>query len=211
MNDDNDEEQPDDEEGVGNILMAEYLAITRQIIHWDTFFWTKARFFLAAEGIALLATVDRIATAYGSTKGLDLGRFSLLLGMVLLNWFLCRVWFLTGRRNRQFLNFRFERGLQIEEDPALRGRVRLYHYQEQRLADPSLRGQFSHYSELNIPWIFAAAWLFVLVAGISLLERQQRCVATIISLALALLGYVLPKLYDAVGRRTLPPETVRPA
>ena len=49
-----------DDHKTADHLMVEYRVITQQIIHWDTFLWTKARFFLAFEGVTLLATVDKL-------------------------------------------------------------------------------------------------------------------------------------------------------
>ena len=53
-----------------DLFLAQYKAISEQIIHWDTFFWNKSRFFLALEGITLLGIgmwiVDKLATNNGN-------------------------------------------------------------------------------------------------------------------------------------------------
>ncbi len=209
--------EDDEDDKLRETLMAEYATITRQIIHWDTFFWTKSRFFLAVEGIAILATVDRLSPRLVLEDPLELVLFWFLLGIVLLNWFLSYFWFLTGRRNRDFLNFRFERAiqiekhrlLQVEENGVRKPLVRLYHHQETRLNSPELKGKFSHYWEISIPFVFAIAWGALLAAGVWALGDNW-CIGLAVSLAAILVCLATIWIVDSIQKRWLPPETGHP-
>mgnify|MGYP001575779814 CR=1 FL=1 len=192
--------------GAAEILLIEYQTITQQIVHWDTFFWTKARFFLAVEGVALLATVDRLIPYLPLQRALEINSFYLLLAMVVLNLSLCYVWLLTGRRNREFLGFRFERGIAIEQHPALRGLVRMFQYQDEKLKEPDLRGKFSHYWEINMPWLFSVAWLGVLASGAALLHVDNALRgASAVALA-AVICAVTVRFHDRAAMKRLPGE-----
>ncbi|MBA2594496.1 MAG: hypothetical protein H0U97_20550 [Gammaproteobacteria bacterium] len=180
---------------VADILMSEYRDITLQIIHWDTFFWTKSGFFLGFEGIALGATMSQLLRVVASKIAMTVLLFGFLLGMVTLNLFLRYIWFLTGRRNRDFLGFRFEWGKQIEEHPLLRGIVELYHHQDTRLRSPKLQGKFSHYWEINIPFLFALTWLLLLIAGLVFL-RDKYCAGLGASLLVALVSVIAVRVHD---------------
>lgn len=203
------------EDKKADILMQEYASITQQIVHWDTFFWTKSRFFLGAEGVALLASINIILPHLNGEKSLSLSLFWVLLGMVLLNCFLCYVWFLTGRRNRDFLSFRFERGLEIENHPVLQVEqqgqrtplVRLYQHQEDQLNSQPLKDKSSHYWEIKIPIVFAISWLALLIAGVLLL-KDDRWLGLTGSVLVFALGWLSVRLYNRSEKRKTPPETI---
>ena len=190
---------PDDsnDHKAGDYLMVEYGVISEQIIHWDTFHWTKARFFLALEGIALFATINKLIpylTKPNNTFGVNI--FLLLLGMVVLNWLLCHVWLLTSLRNREFLKIRFKRGKQIEQHSSLKGIVSLYHFETEELDKPNVPGWGSYYWEINIPIIFVLAWSGLLIAGILLLTKEERQLGICGSLIAFVLLFVFVRLHD---------------
>jgi hypothetical protein len=189
------------------------LRISDQIIHWDTFFWTKARFFLAVEGVALLATVDRFSSILVANGSLNPSLFCLLLGMVLLNWFLCFVWLLTGLRNRHFIRFRIARALEIEDDSVLRIQekgisrplVRLFNLQRNRLNDPQLKGKIVHHWEIGIPIVFAIAWAAILAYGIWMLQGVWWH-ALLASLTAITLVTIFMVIADRSFKKRFPPE-----
>jgi|ERR1051326_4564435 hypothetical protein len=158
-----------------SVLIEEYKILSDHFIHWDDFFWTKAKFFLGVEGIALLASVDRLLSA-ARTK-IEMWQFSLFLLMVTLNLLLCGVWYLTGRRNRLFLNFRNERAFEIEQHPLFAFNseplLRTYRHQENQLKDGKNKRWDPHCWEINIPTMFAFVWLIFLLIGISVLDEQR--------------------------------------
>lgn len=153
-------------------LVAQYGAISDQVIHWDTFFWSKSQFFLAVEGVAVLgignwlvekAQLLQIGPTQPATNAAAVGSswvpFAMLAAAALLNIFLCIVWLRTGTRNRDFLNMRFEFGRAMEERLRLPG---LYTYQHWKVDKRKLTGSDSHLLEILIPAAFGSVWLGLL-------------------------------------------------
>ncbi len=155
-----------------DLFLAQYKAVSDQIIHWDTFFWSKSRFFLAVEGVAIFGVgkwlVDQIRTEKTPTKNvmslmpvLSEQVFWIFATAIVLNVFLCIVWLRTGRRNREFLNTRFEVGRAMEEYAKSNPVFWLYTYTEWKIK-AKMRGPSSHPLEIGIPMAFLIAWLVIL-------------------------------------------------
>ena len=95
-------------------LLREYESLVLQIIHWDSHFWTKSRFFLAIESAFIVVALQifklRVLGELESHSTLMV----VLIFVGLLNIYLCYVWFRTNRRNREYLRIRFKRARAIE-------------------------------------------------------------------------------------------------
>ncbi len=146
-------------------LIEEYKAISDQIIHWDEFFWSKSQFFLAIESGALFAVgtwlIDHQRVADATATFLSFAVF--------LNLFLSVTWLRTGRRNREFLNIRFEVGRGIEEHMNI-PLLALYSYQDWIGKERKFGGFASHVLETSIPSAFMGTWLFVLYRIVTISE-----------------------------------------
>lgn len=155
-----------------DFLLAQYSAVSDQVIHWDTFFWSKSQFFLAVEGVAMLGIgnwlVEQTQAPSGSPQaaaGATVVGFGweppVMLGAAaLLNLFLCIVWLRTGTRNREFLNMRFEIGRAMEERLSIS--PGLYTYQHWKVRSGKLAGRQSHHLEILMPAAFGVLWLGLL-------------------------------------------------
>ena len=147
------------------ILIREYETITDQIIHWDKFFWQKSQFFLAIESVLLAGVSLRLSVEFSRAEPISDHDFVLFIVLFIFNLYLCYTWFRTSRSNREYLRVRFARALQIEQDPAMKGILKLYTYQDEMLNQPQYKKHGSNRWELHIPTIFALAWTATLVAA----------------------------------------------
>lgn len=152
-----------------DFLLAQYSAVSDQIVHWDTFFWNKSQFFLAVESVAILGIgnwfVERASTLAQNTAASEAVEFGVELFLIfgaaaLLNIYLCVVWLRTGTRNRHFLNMRFDIGRKMEE--ILKIEPGLYTYQDWKLYKKKLSGPPSHRFEILIPVAFKVVWFLIL-------------------------------------------------
>jgi hypothetical protein len=159
------------------ILMKEYQIIAQHFVHWDNFFWTKAQFFIAVEGVFLGAVISKLSESLATPPNGDnlIPMFCLLLAVALLNLFLCWVWFLIGNRNRLYLNLRTHRAIAIEthelmsmwddataSDAPL---IRIHIDDRAKLNEVAIKRASSRRWEIHIPTVFAVAWLTLLGAG----------------------------------------------
>ncbi len=147
--------------GPDEILKNEYDSIVKQIIHWDSLFWHKSKFFLAIQS-AFLAVVlnevkEQILTSYKDLRSL----FILFLTVAVFNIYLCYVWFRTNRRTREYLKFRIERALEIEDDKdkKLSGILRTFRYTKEHLPECHKSAVF----ETHIPTAFIVVWTILIV------------------------------------------------
>lgn len=148
-----------------DLLVEQYKAVSDQIIHWDTFFWSKSRFFLAVEGVAFLSIVNWILNRIGTTgvAGQRWQLFGIFAAATLLNLYLCFVWLRTGVRNREFLNMRFEVGRAMEKYVQNRSPTfRLYTYQQWKIDKQKISKRRSHPWEIGIPLAFSSVWIGIL-------------------------------------------------
>jgi hypothetical protein len=166
------------------LLMREYETITTQIVHWDTFFWHKGQFFLAIESVLLAVMTQQLTSEVTDTIPMLPVMFFMIAGVTLFNLFLCYVWFRTNRSNHEYLKVRFERALQLEDEPELRGVVQLYHLQLATLRSPKYVKHSSSMWERHLPSAFMLAWIAVLaVASFDSTSLVQPIVAGIVFLA----------------------------
>jgi hypothetical protein len=147
------------------LLMREYETITDQIIHWDTFFWHKSQFFLAIESVLLGLIADRLSTELVDNKPMQFGLFFMFVVVTLFNFYLCYVWFRTNRRNREYLEVRFDRALQIENDPVMKDVLQLYRLEKTRLESPEYAKHSSSKWEIKLPCAFILAWVIFLLTA----------------------------------------------
>jgi len=91
--------------------------------------------------------------------------FPMLVAIMLFNIFLCYVWFRTNRSNREYLKVRFERALQIEDDPDMSNVIQLYHLQQLILKDSRYAKHSSSWWETQLPSAFMIAWFAIVIAG----------------------------------------------
>ncbi len=189
--------------GLRAALLAEYENVTQQIIHWDTFFWTKGMFFLGIESAAFAIALDRLLAMLNTSRTVCLTQFVILFTFVLINVFLCVTWFLTNVRNRLFSASRFERGREIEEHAVFRaGSVKgerdplqIYHRQKTVLDRKKPINISSHRWEISIPVVFLLGWVGILLFGLGLSAAGARCKALVlVVLTLTLLTVFSPLL-----------------
>jgi hypothetical protein len=92
----------------------EYGNLPALIAHWDTHFWRKSQWFFAVESVLLGA----VGVAFKNTflSGIAPARpaFLLLVAACVFNFWICYVWFLTNRRNREYLVPLLQRARAIE-------------------------------------------------------------------------------------------------
>lgn len=137
------------------ILMREYDSVVKQIIHWDSHFWHKSQFFLAIQSVfvigALKILIEQISIP-----------LSLLFAVTIFNIYLCYVWFRTNRRNREYIDLRKKRALDIESDKRLQDVLLTFRSDEKNLS----KSHQSAWWEIRLPYVFIVAWigLFILAA-----------------------------------------------
>lgn len=148
-------------------LVTEYEQIGAQINHWDSLSWQTSNFFLAVEAVFLAATVQLIYSELKEPGPSFLRVAALLLAAVVFNWIICFVWFRINRRNREYLEVRFKRALQIEAHPGIA--MRVYTQEHDQLTQPNHRRHSTKNLEKHIPTIFAAAWLVIGVGAVMIL------------------------------------------
>jgi hypothetical protein len=145
------------------LLMKEYELVTNQIIHWDTFFWSKSNFFLTIESVLLAVVVTQLYSELNNNTHMTMILFILGIFVTVFNLVLCYVWFRTNRSNHEYLKVRFERALKIEDDLALGGVVQTYRLQRELLEMPKYIKHSSSWWEINLPIIFMIAWFMSLI------------------------------------------------
>ena len=99
-----------------DLLLEEYKGLISQIIHWDSHFWNKSKFFLTFESAFLAGTLIALRENVAPGKVLSSTLFVALIGVVAFNLYLSYVWFRTNRRNREFLELRFRRAREVEAE-----------------------------------------------------------------------------------------------
>ena len=145
-----------------DILLREYENVVKQIIHWDTHFWTKSQFFLVIESAFVAATLQVFREQVTAQAKLPLLVFlSLFLVAGFFNIFLCYVWFRTNRRNREFLRLRFERAREIESEL---GTLQTFTNDVKKLP----KGHGSATWEIHLPTGFIVVWVLLMIAAVIL-------------------------------------------
>ena len=99
-----------------DLLLEEYKGLIPQIIHWDSHFWNKSKFFLTFESAFLAGTLIALRDNVIQGKIISVTLFVALIGIVIFNLYLSYVWFRTNRRNREFLELRFQRAREVETE-----------------------------------------------------------------------------------------------
>jgi hypothetical protein len=145
-----------------DLLLEEYKGIIPQIIHWDSHFWNKSKFFLTFESAFLAGTILTLRENVSTGKALSVSLFWILVGVAVFNLYLSYVWFRTNRRNREFLELRFRRAREIEA--ALGGIQKIFTNDPLQLT----KGHGSAYWEIHLATGFAVAWVVLLGVGIFL-------------------------------------------
>src|SRR5437016_10055636 len=86
-----------------DLLLEEYKGLIPQIVHWDSHFWNKSKFFLTFESAFLAGAIVAMRDFATDSKPLPNALMLALLAATVFNWYLSYVWFRTNRRNREFL------------------------------------------------------------------------------------------------------------
>lgn len=96
------------------MLLEKYKLLATQIIHWDTLFWSKSKFFLGIQTafLALFGAAGTVAFKHPlfSKPMVDIGL--VLVGV--FNFYLCFVWYKTNVRNLQYRKFKIDEFREIE-------------------------------------------------------------------------------------------------
>ena len=143
-----------------DLLLEEYKGLIPQIVHWDSHFWNKSKFFLTFESAFLAGTLVTLRENIAAGKVLSNSLLLALVGIVLFNLYLSYVWFRTNRRNREFLELRFRRARDIEAE--LGGVQKLFTNDPLQLS----KGHGSASWETHLATGFAVAWIALLLGAI---------------------------------------------
>jgi hypothetical protein len=143
--------------GTQQILLEKYKLLVTQIIHWDTHFWNKSKFFLTIE-TALLGTIGAILSP--SLKGKIFESVTtpyLTIILALFNVFLCYVWHRTNKRNLQYRQLKIDEFVAIER---LMPELNLFSADSVKMMIPN-SGRSARW-EMSLPFAFALLWCLVL-------------------------------------------------
>jgi hypothetical protein len=162
------------------LLMHEYDAISEQIIHFDSQFWTMSQFFVAVEAVSLGVVAQWLLPALqAGAQGNAAVPHSAAAAAVCMaggvNLFLSYSWFRTGRSQLEYTGARFERARQLEDERVLDHRLRLYHTADAYLHQPCLANHGSRWWVRHVPSAFVLSWLAVLATG-ALIALSQSAV-----------------------------------
>jgi len=147
-------------------LVNEYGQLTTQIIHWDSLSLKKDQFYFAVVGVFLIAVVKVI---YDEITKVGTSPFLVVALIVLagvFNLFMCIVWFKTNRRNREWLDVRFDRAREIETSQGIE--FRILSLQDKRFDEPEYEGHATSKLVLYIPIIFFVVWVAVICLSVAL-------------------------------------------
>lgn len=139
------------------MLLEKYKLLVPQIIHWDTHFWNKSKFFLGVQ-TAFLAAFGAAASSiikheFFSKSMID----PILVAAGIFNIYLCFVWFKTNVRNLQYRAFKIAEFLAIERRLSV---LTIFDaFAVKRFLPPSAS---SSGCERFMPLAFGFAWVFVL-------------------------------------------------
>lgn len=96
------------------MLLEKYKLLVTQIIHWDTHFWSKSKFFLgiqtASLGLFAAAGAAEFRHPFFSKPMVQIG----IVAAAVFNLYLCLVWYKTNVRNLQYRKFKIAEFLAIE-------------------------------------------------------------------------------------------------
>jgi hypothetical protein len=145
------------------LLMKEYEAVTALIVHWDKFFYETSKFYLIIESALLAIVISRLSDELADKQPMLQQLIFLVIFITLLNLFLCYVWFRANRSCREYLKVTFNRALQIENDPILKGIIQLYHFEQDSLSQKRYVNHSSSWWEVNVPIVFMIAWSACLI------------------------------------------------
>jgi hypothetical protein len=174
--------------------LREYRLLSEQIVHWDGAFWRKSQFFMAIEAVTLGFVIDRLSREFIGTKPIDHELFLMLGALVLFNFYISYAWFRTNRTNREYLNVRFDRAFEIENDLELDGVLGLYKLQRQRLAEPRYVAHSSSRWEIHLPSIFMVAWSATLMwVSVDSAEWQLWLISATVILGLFICIFIIEK------------------
>lgn len=145
------------------LLLEEYKGLIPQIVHWDSHFWNKSKFFLTIESAFLVGSLYALKEYLIMNNTIPKSLFLLLLIVVAFNLYLSYVWFRTNRRNREYLELRFQRAREIEEKL---GKV-MEIFTNDPLKLPRCHRGASW--EIHLATCFAAVW--IILVGVSVLIK----------------------------------------
>jgi hypothetical protein len=138
------------------ILLEKYKLLVTQIIHWDTLFWSKSKFFLAIE-TAFLATVGAVHSPPLKGKFLDAASAPyVVIILALFNIFLCYVWHRTNKRNLQYRRFKIDEFMEIEKRMP---ELAIFSGDAAKILIPK-SGRSARW-EMSLPFAFALLWCLV--------------------------------------------------
>jgi len=146
---------PEKEKSRENLLLEEYKGLIPQIIHWDSHFWNKSKFFLIFESAFLGGTLIALRESVVVEEVFPFPLFIALIGVVALNLYLSYVWFRTNRRNREFLELRFRRAREVEAE--LGSVQKLFRNDLQLLSSAHSSARW----EIHLATGFAVVWVAV--------------------------------------------------
>ena len=138
--------------------IKEYEQLTAQIIHWDSLSLRKDQFFLAVEGLFIIAAGQLLRPHLADLCPLPTHVIILITVMAIFNCFLCWVWFKTVRRNREWLDVRLKRAEEIENKNDIEFRI----LRRQDSEFKEYGGHEAHKLVLKVPIAFALLWILLL-------------------------------------------------
>lgn len=145
-----------------DLLLEEYKGLIPQIIHWDSHFWNKSKFFLTFESAFLAGALVALNDFARHGTKVPMPMLFALFAATIFSLYLSYVWFRTNRRNREYLELRFKRAREIE---AALGSV-----QSLFTNDPLLlpKDHGSSGWETHLPIAFGIAWIATLIGALFL-------------------------------------------
>jgi hypothetical protein len=172
-----------------DVLLREYEIVARQIEHWDNLFWRTSQFFLAQQSVLLAAVGGWVSGQFAEDATNLPSSWVVLAAAVISNIWLNYVWFRANRRNREYLEVRFARAQQIEDDPAMRGVLAGYRLQTATLRDPKHAKHSNSQFEIHLPTVFMLAWVMLAtgIVAVRMLSVPLWPQVKLLGMALALL------------------------
>lgn len=143
------------------ILLEKYKLLVTQIIHWDSHYWNKSKFFLAIETAFLSAAIAALSPLVKDEIFTGRSAKVLLFGGLVFNIMVCYIWIRTNRRNLQYRKLKIVEFLKIEKKiPAMqllsKARVKSILPKKDR----------STCWENALPYLFLASWVIISFWGV---------------------------------------------
>lgn len=143
------------------ILLEKYKLLVTQIIHWDTHYWNKSKFFLAIETAFLSGAIAALSPVVKDEIFTALTAKLLLGGGLVFNIMVCYIWARTSRRNLQYRELKIVEFLKIEKKIPVLQLLSKSHVKS-ILPDKDR----STCWENTLPYLFMAAWIFTSFWGV---------------------------------------------